>query len=259
MISHFITLPDGIGLHYETAGNSENPPFLFLHGLTGNCEGYTDIIEVLKVHYHCIALDLPGHGQSDTADFPYSISFYTRVLETFVTMLSLERFLLCGHSMGGQISIRYTHQHPEQVLSLVLLAPAGFETFTPAETQLLKGLSALPFTGKRLSNPTVQQWVEQEGQMNVITRSARGMLEEPVWDLLPSLHLPVLVIFGKQDKLIPNPAVHRRMTTKQIALQGARQLPNASVRLIRDEGHFLHRSSGRLIAELMLKHQGVDA
>ncbi|MGF1534688.1 MAG: alpha/beta fold hydrolase [Bernardetiaceae bacterium] len=256
MISHFVQISDTITLHYETLGESHLPPLVLLHGLTGSAEGYSDMLQVLQDHYYCLALDLPGHGQSSKGDYPYTLDFYLDCLQSFLQRLGLEQFLLCGHSMGGQIAIRYAHQHPHQVQTLILLAPAGFETFTPAEVQLIKGLSALPFTGRRLSNPTIKQWIGEEGQMEVIVRSARGMLEAPVWDILPELVPPTLVIFGSKDQLIPNPAVHRRLTTKQIALSGAKRIPKVAVRLIRDEGHFLHRSSGPLIAELILKHEG---
>lgn len=258
MISYFIDLPDGIRLHYETAGARNQPPLILLHGLTGSCEGYTAIINELQQHYWCIAPDLPGHGQSSGGDLPYSIPFYEKVLLQFLDTLQIKRFQLCGHSMGGQLAIAYTYHHPERVKRLVLLAPAGFETFTPAEVKLLIGLSAMPLSGRHAQYAHAREWLQQTGKMQVVIRSARGMLEYPVWNMLPELDLPTLVVFGSKDRLIPNPAVHARMTSKQIALRGARQLPQASVRLIRDEGHFLHRSSGRLIAELILKHEGRD-
>ena len=66
----------------------------------------------------------------------------------------------------------------------------------------------------------------------------RGMLEEPVTDKLDTVRQRTLVIYGAKDALIPNKLIHHTSTEK-IAEDGVRMLPNASLVMIPDYGHFV--------------------
>lgn len=71
-------------------------------------------------------------------------------------------------------------------------------------------------------------------------RAAAGMLEEPVIDRLGALPMPMLVLFGAQDKLIPNRYLHPALTTAAVADSARTALPaRAELRLINDAGHLL--------------------
>jgi pimeloyl-ACP methyl ester carboxylesterase len=66
------------------------------------------------------------------------------------------------------------------------------------------------------------------------------MLNEPVWDLMPNITQPTLVVFGKQDALIPNLYLHPALTTEGVANAGFGRLPNSTLKLIDEAGHFVH-------------------
>lgn len=109
---------------------------LFIHGLASYSQCWEKNLETLKENYRCIAIDLPGNGFSAYGNFAYSISFFVASLKEFIDELKLKNICLVGHSLGGQIAIKYTALYPEKIHSLVLCAPAGFETFTGFEKNI---------------------------------------------------------------------------------------------------------------------------
>jgi haloalkane dehalogenase len=80
------------------------------------------MIEELSAHGRIIALDLPGFGFSDPPpNGDYRISNYTRLLESFLEALSIERATLVCHDFGGPIVLTYALWHPEKYQRLIIL------------------------------------------------------------------------------------------------------------------------------------------
>jgi len=72
----------------------------------------------------------------------------------------------------------------------------------------------------------------------MVEACVKSMLEEPVYDKLKMIHQPSLVMFGKNDALIPNKLIHHT-TTEKIAAEGVKKMPHAQLEMIADCGHFL--------------------
>jgi pimeloyl-ACP methyl ester carboxylesterase len=119
--SHHIVV-HRIRLHYLDWGNQRLRPVVFLHGGGLNAHTWDVICLMLRSHYHCLALDQRGHGDSEwepTAD--YSFESQIRDIEGFVERLGLERPLLVGHSMGGFAAMGYAMRHAGRMAGLVLV------------------------------------------------------------------------------------------------------------------------------------------
>ncbi|MBB6342933.1 pimeloyl-ACP methyl ester carboxylesterase [Pseudomonas fluvialis] len=104
MKSLFIQLPQG-RLHYLDNRRS-GPVVILLHGNSSAAAAFTEQFAELGEHYRLLAVDWPGHGQSDAlppAD--YSFSGYADVLVAFVRQMQLHDFALVGHSLGGHAAI----------------------------------------------------------------------------------------------------------------------------------------------------------
>jgi pimeloyl-ACP methyl ester carboxylesterase len=71
-----------------------------------------------------------------------------------------------------------------------------------------------------------------------VSNSLFGLLYEPVFNRLKEIHNPTLILFGKNDLLIPNKSVHQT-TTEEVADLGASQIKNSKVILLDECGHFL--------------------
>lgn len=246
---------------YVDEGNSENV-LLFIHGLGSYLRAWERNIPELKKHFRCIALDLPGYGKSSKQIHSGEVSFYNEVLFDFIKALELKNVSLVGHSMGGQIVISYVLSYQNQIKNLILVAPAGFETFKKHDIELFKKMIS-PEILFKTSDHQVRlnyQWnffkmpVEAESMISdrieikkdeefinhctVVSNSLFGLLYAPVFDQLRKITIPTLILYGIEDSLIPNKVLHP-ITLKEIGEAGASQIKNSKLVLIENCGHFL--------------------
>ncbi len=93
-------------------------PLVLLHGLLGDANDWQPVIDRLPGH-HCIALDLPGHGQHHELrvnDFEQSHQWLCRELAS----RSIERYLLVGYSLGGRLALYHASREPAGLSGLLL-------------------------------------------------------------------------------------------------------------------------------------------
>ncbi|NBC18480.1 MAG: alpha/beta fold hydrolase, partial [Bacteroidetes bacterium] len=248
---------------YYDAGTGEET-VLFVHGLGSNLSFWRHNLDAFTDDYRVLALDLPGYGLSDKDDVPGTMAFYADVLSGFLDTLDVAQVHLVGVSMGGQIAMTFALDHPERLGKLVLVSPAGIETFTDEEGLALR----MATTPEALQNTPPEQyrmnvalnfdtfdenrhgWIIEQRQAleqradfpdyaAANARSVAGMLDGPVLDRLDALQTPTLVLFGAGDKLIPNRFLHGDLTTADIAETARTALPNATVEMVDDAGHVL--------------------
>ena len=93
--------------HFTLTGDSDLPPLLLLHGWMGNGEDYTEIIEVLRSRYYCIAIDLPGHGKTGVigGDIGYSFINTAQGIIQLLDSLNINRCSIAGYSFGGRLAL----------------------------------------------------------------------------------------------------------------------------------------------------------
>lgn len=126
----FVSLPNGVRVHYHDAGSGL--PVVFLHGSGpgasswSNFKGNEPVIR--EAGYRTILPDLVGFGFSDKpTDRPYHINFFVECLLGLLDALEIEECVLVGNSLGGGIALRTTLDAPDRVKKLVLMAPGGIE------------------------------------------------------------------------------------------------------------------------------------
>jgi len=112
----------GLRLHYADWGNDGAPPILLVHGGRDHCRSWDAIARALRPHFHVLAPDLRGHGDSDWAKGgSYSLTEYVYDLSRLARHLYARQVTIIGHSMGGMVGLIYAGTFPEQVSSLVVL------------------------------------------------------------------------------------------------------------------------------------------
>jgi len=254
-------LYDALDIAYIDEGSGART-ILFVHGLGHSLLGWVKNIDYLKQYYRCVAIDLPGNGLSATGDYPYSMHFFAEAVAAFIKEKKLENVYLAGHSMGGQISLTMALLHPGLICGLILCAPAGFETFNEwekslyrntmyfvdlvsnEETSLRKAIHnsfyIMPDTAPAFTQQLVDLMKLQDRRHYrlMIERCINAMLDEPVFERLGAIALPVLVLFGERDNLIPNRFIHP-VSTAKLAADAVRHLPDARLHMISQCGHFL--------------------
>ncbi|MCO5192455.1 MAG: 2-succinyl-6-hydroxy-2,4-cyclohexadiene-1-carboxylate synthase [Anaerolineae bacterium] len=108
-------------LHYELTGSAEKPSLLFLHGFIGSCRDWKPIIGRLQDHFHCIAVDLPGHGQSRCDDpLQFAMPAAAAAVIELLDYLAIGVGGLVGYSMGGRLALYLAVHFPARFSHLVL-------------------------------------------------------------------------------------------------------------------------------------------
>ncbi len=278
-----VILFDDIEIAYVNEGPKDSPIVLFIHGLGGNIMHWYPAIDELSSQYRCIAIDLPGYGLSTIRNFDKSdyIDFFSKVIDAFVRKIDGRNITLVGHSMGGQVSIAVALSNPKWLKTLVLAAPAGLETFTKEEGNLLKQYAAAPLLMNHNEDqiraayhlnfvkmpPLAEEMIQDrinaktadwfEDYAIVREKAVKGMLDHPVRDSLKSIQYKTYVLFGTNDKLIPNPYLHPELTTLQVANIG-KEIPEAEIMMIEEAGHILQvdnpSSFNKLLKTILTKY-----
>lgn len=259
--THYLKI-DSLEIAYVDEGAGDKT-ILLIHGLATYLPSWDKLIDNLKTKYRCIAIDLPGYGRSSKGDYPSTMSFYASVLQQFSAKLQLEDMVLCGHSMGGQIAITYALQNPDYGHRLILVAPAGIETFDDQNKQWFSRF----FTANAVASANEQQirfnyglnfhqtpedvefMIRDRIKMaeasdfitycNTIAGGVQGMLSEPVFDQLGNIRQETLVVYGENDNLIPNRILHKNLTTKAVAETAAEKIPDNQLSMIPECGHMV--------------------
>ncbi|MBN1203978.1 MAG: alpha/beta hydrolase [Myxococcaceae bacterium] len=209
---------------------------VFIHGLGSYLKFWRYQLDTFAAQgYRVIAVDLPGYGKSDKpATFPYTMEAMADAVRELVLALGVDRPVLVGHSMGGQTALSYAIRYPEEPAALVLTSPAGFEKFTWKEkawfkrvfsTVLIKSSPEYGIWGSvRQSNfsrwrPELEWLIEE--RVRVVSspefdayayanvRTVHGLSQNDfVRDSLGHIQAPTIIVFGEDDRLIPNPFLH---------------------------------------------------
>jgi pimeloyl-ACP methyl ester carboxylesterase len=209
---------------------------VFIHGLGSYLKFWRYQLDAFAAQgYRVVAVDLPGYGKSDKpASFPYTMEAMADAVRELVIALGLERPVLVGHSMGGQTALSYAIRYPEEPAALVLTAPAGFERFSWREkawfkrvfsTTLIKASPEYGIWGSvRQANfsrwrPELEWLIEErvrvvgapdfDAYAYANVRTVHGLAHNDfVRDSLGRIQAPTLIVFGEDDRLIPNPFLH---------------------------------------------------
>ncbi|NEM96479.1 alpha/beta fold hydrolase [Pontibacter burrus] len=257
-----VKLANGTTIAYTDQGKGTET-LILIHGLGSYLPAWNKNIEDLSKNYRTIALDLPGYGKSSKEDVQPGMANYAQTVLALMDKLKIKKAILVGHSMGGQIAITAALQAPERVNKLVLAAPAGLETFTEQQKQLFK-MTVTPESvqntpaDKAAANIKInfyqmpadaQFMIDDRLKMaesadfgnysKAVAASVAAMVDEPVYDKLPQLQVPTLIIFGEQDTLIPNKYLNPNLTTQAVANIGKEKIKNSQVILLPEAGHFV--------------------
>ncbi len=212
---------NGVRLRYLKR-NEGGVPGLLLHGFGGDLNNWLFNHEALASNRAVYALDLPGHGGSEKLPQHHSLQDFADTVAAFLDAAGFERVHLAGHSIGGAIALRTAAAHPDRVASLTLIAPAGLgkeidaeyiEGFIAANRRkdikpILDRLFADPSLAGRQLVDDVLKYKRMDGVVSNLrdiagTFCLHGEQAESVRDLLARIAAPVMVIWGRDDRIIP--------------------------------------------------------
>jgi pimeloyl-ACP methyl ester carboxylesterase len=207
----------GQSIHYFDIGSG--PVVVLLHGLGSRKEDWLSVLEPMAQKYRLLVPDQIGFGKSDKPLLDYSVQTYVDFLNEFLRQLKVEKASLVGESLGGWIAALYVAEiggaHLIPVEKLVLVDAAGLKQDAP-----IPNLNPSSLQGMRAMMEAVfydTSWLNEDALRKIFTDklaakdgyTVRSFLGNPALgterldDRLGSIKVPTLVVWGKQDKLLP--------------------------------------------------------
>jgi pimeloyl-ACP methyl ester carboxylesterase len=117
--SHYAKL-DGARIHYQDSGKGREA-LVLIHGWTCNLDYWRDSVPDFAKRNRVIALDLPGHGQSDKPEISYTMDLFARAVDAVMRNAKVERAVLVGHSMGTPVARQFYRKYPQKTLAIVIV------------------------------------------------------------------------------------------------------------------------------------------
>ena len=257
---------NGIRTHWRISGAGE--PIFLLHGFTGSSANWSQVVSRLDGRYQVIAPDLLGHGETESPPDPrrYRIENAAQDLIALWQSLALPPAHWLGYSMGGRLALYLALAYPAAIKTLILESASPGLTDAAARADRVRSDEALaarierdgiaPFVAAWESLPLFESQTEAQraslrdarlrNNPAELANSLRGMgtgAQPSLWDRLPELAAPVLVIAGEHDA---------KFTA--IAQQMAAAIPQARLTVIPGAGHTTHLEQPDLFVAAIHEH-----
>jgi pimeloyl-ACP methyl ester carboxylesterase len=220
---------DGRAVHVIDTGG-DGSPLLFIHGLGGVWQNWLLNISAFLDSHRCVALDLPGFGQSEMPAGEISIHGHAEAVHEVCRQLGIDCPVVIGNSMGGFVGAELALSYPTRVAKLVLISAAGLSTEYLHREPLLS-LARLWAAGitradaltdpvvrrtrlrrlflqtvarypERLSVPLTYELVQGAGKEGFVP-SLQALMEYSFRDRLAQMEMPVLIVWGRNDMIVP--------------------------------------------------------
>jgi len=209
----------GISVNYKIAG--QGPVILILHGWGSSSDSWTQVQQLLaEKGYQVVVPDLPGFGKTDAPKEIWGVEEYAKFAKQFADLLisdinKSQKFVLAGHSFGGQTAIQFATIYPEKLDQLVLIAAAGvrrtpgvlkklvmgtakiasFLLYLVPSQELRNNIKHAMYMAIRRSDYVRTQGIMRDVFKKVITQDLTAKFSK--------ISIPTLIIWGDKDELTP--------------------------------------------------------
>jgi 2-hydroxy-6-oxonona-2,4-dienedioate hydrolase len=201
-------------IRYFEAGQGQ--AVILLHGLGAVKEVWLRNFAALAAKYHVYAIDQLGFGHSDKPLLDYRITTWVDFLQAFMQEQNIAKATIVGNSLGGWIALEFAVEHPEMVDKLVLVDAAGLRweqggaavELNPSSIGETRTMLESIFYDKEMVTDDFVTMVFTNHMRNndgYTVHSTLAGFTHPAFedDKLGSIHAPTLVVWGRQDALIP--------------------------------------------------------
>jgi haloalkane dehalogenase len=258
-------------MHLAHREMGSGPPVLLLHGWPTSSYLWRNVMPPIAERCRVVALDLPGFGDSEKPpDASYDFEFFENAIDGFLEDLGIDRVGIAVHDLGGPIGIHWALDRPERVTRVALLNTLIYPEFSEAVLQFIEACTN-PEIREALTSPqgleaAMRLGVADESKLDpgvfaavsvpfqsddsrrALAAAGVGLEIEGFQDIaerLPSLQVPLRVIYGEQDRILPDIA--------ETVARVKQDVPHAEVTALPECGHFLQEERpeeiGRMLAD----------
>jgi pimeloyl-ACP methyl ester carboxylesterase len=231
---HTLTDPaSGLSVQVRTGGKAGAAWVVLIHGLGQQAsKDWLPLVPALAEHYQLLLFDLPGFGNSARPEAALTPRKYADLVHWLVSQHAQEPVFVVGHSLGGAIALRYSHDYPQDVQRLLLIDAAGVLQSTVFARHLSRvpdQVEAVPALGKwvakgsrilnRISGKIQDLVAENATTLQALAGSslardwlykdsssinaALGLVNEDFSPMVRRIQAPVWMLWGEQDPVAP--------------------------------------------------------
>jgi pimeloyl-ACP methyl ester carboxylesterase len=246
----------GISINYEDQGQGQ--PLILLHGYGASTYSWRYVAPYFSRAYRVIAIDLKGFGLSDKPmDNDYSLLEQSRIISEFIRVHRLENVILAGHSLGGAVSLLTYLMQPghdaPHISQLILFDTASYKQDLPDFIAILRVpvinelslcLTSSNFKSRMILRKaffdhskiteemvtTYGAYLSLPGASHALINAAKQIVPsnlEEISGRYKSIHIPVLLIWGEKDEIVP----------LEVGRKLAGNIPNAKLVVVPNCGH----------------------
>ncbi len=249
----------GRRLRYAVQGDGGSA-VLLVHGFGGDLDNWLFNIGALAEAHTVYALDLPGHGQSEKHLPDPGLDAIADTVLGFVDALGIEKAHWIGHSMGGAVALLAVSRQPSRAASVALLCTLGLGreingTYIRGFVEAQSRRELKPYLAQLFSDPNLvtRQLVDDvlkfkrlDGVQSALSALAQTLAtgdeqQRLLHEQLAGLDVPVLVVWGKEDQVIP--ANHAEAASGK-----------AHVEVVDGAGHMVQMEKAGAVNRLLLAH-----
>lgn len=195
---------------------------VLLHGFLGSHKIWESTVHSLSRSYRVIAIDLPGHGDTDCFGYVHTAELIAKCVKVVLDGLRLKKYVIIGHSMGGYAGLAFADMYPDNLRGLCLYHSTAYADSDEKKrdrtrsikvvksnhkiytTEVIKNLFATKNIKYLKEEIAFAQKIASKTSKQSIIASLEGMKDRPNRDIILGMaHYPIMMVIGELDNVLP--------------------------------------------------------
>jgi len=235
---------------------------VLLHGFLGSHKIWEQTINNLSTSYRVIAIDLPGHGNTECLGYAHSMDLMAKCVKTVLDSLRLKKYIIIGHSMGGYVGLAFADLFPDHLKGLCLYHSTAYADSDEKKKDRLRAIQAVKANRGIYTKSTIKNLfasknlkylkneisfalsiAKQTGKKGIIA-ALHGMRDRPRRDIILGLvNYPIMMVIGELDNVLPYDQL----------LEQSQLINNKTILYLEHDGHFGFLESTKLSIKAIRK------
>ena len=220
---------------------------VLLHGFLGSHKIWERTISNLSKSYRVIAIDLPGHGNTECVGYAHSMDLMAKCVKAVLDSLRLKKYIIIGHSMGGYVGLAFADLFPDHLKGLCLYHSTAYADSDEKKKDRLRAIQAVKANRGIYTKSTIKNLfasknlkylkdevsfalsiAKQTGKKGIIA-ALHGMRDRPRRDIILGLvNYPIMMVIGELDNVLPYDQL----------LEQSQLIKNKTILYLEHDGHF---------------------
>lgn len=220
---------------------------VLLHGFLGSHKIWERTISNISKSYRVIAIDLPGHGNTECLGYAHSMDLMAKCVKAVLDSLRLKKYIIIGHSMGGYVGLAFADLFPDHLKGLCLYHSTAYADSDEKKKDRLRAIQAVKANRGIYTKSTIKNLfasknlkylkdevsfalsiAKQTGKKGIIA-ALHGMRDRPRRDIILGLvNYPIMMVIGELDNVLPYDQL----------LEQSQLIKNKTILYLEHDGHF---------------------